>query len=201
MISIELPAADPLPSRSRSGGPRSSSSTCSATSSSPAASARRSATTSRCCSAAVGPCAPRSARRAAPGMLVIHTREGHRPDLSDAPPAKLARGAPSKRIGDPGPMGRILVRGEPGHDIVADLYPADGRAGDRQARQGRLPPDRPRAGAAQPRHRHAARLRRDHRGLRAHDDPRGATTAAIAAWRSATPAPPTSRNSTGSASR
>ena len=59
-------------------------------------------------------------------MLVIHTREGHRPDLSDAPPAKVARGAPSKRIGDPGPMGRILVRGEPGHDIVAALAPAAG---------------------------------------------------------------------------
>ena len=60
------------------------------------------------------------------GMLVIHTREGHRPDLSDAPPAKIERGAPSKRIGDSGPMGRILIRGEPGHDIVADLYPIDG---------------------------------------------------------------------------
>jgi nicotinamidase-related amidase len=57
------------------------------------------------------------------GMFIIHTREGHRPDLSDAPPAKLERGAPSKRIGDPGPMGRILVRGEPGHDIVPELYP------------------------------------------------------------------------------
>ncbi|MBL8482536.1 MAG: cysteine hydrolase [Rhodocyclaceae bacterium] len=62
----------------------------------------------------------------AAGMLVIHTREGHRPDLSDAPPAKLQRGAPSLRIGDRGPMGRILVRGEPGHDIIAELYPAPG---------------------------------------------------------------------------
>lgn len=57
------------------------------------------------------------------GLPVIHTREGHLPDLSDAPPAKVARGAPSLRIGDPGPMGRILIRGEPGHDIVAELYP------------------------------------------------------------------------------
>src|SRR5262245_48301387 len=62
-----------------------------------------------------------AARRA--GLLVIHTREGHRPDLSDAPPAKVARGAPRMRIGDPGPMGRILVRGEPGHDIVKELSP------------------------------------------------------------------------------
>ena len=66
-----------------------------------------------------------AAARAA-GMLVIHTREGHRPDLSDAPPAKVQRGAPSKRIGDEGPMGRILIRGEPGHDIVPALYPIDG---------------------------------------------------------------------------
>jgi nicotinamidase-related amidase len=57
------------------------------------------------------------------GVLVIHTREGHRPDLSDAPRAKVERGAPSLRIGAKGPMGRILVRGEPGHDIVPELYP------------------------------------------------------------------------------
>ena len=60
------------------------------------------------------------------GMLVIHTREGHRPDMSDAPPAKVERGAPSARIGDQGPMGRILIRGEPGHDIVPALYPVEG---------------------------------------------------------------------------
>ena len=60
------------------------------------------------------------------GVLVIHTREGHRPDLSDAPPAKVERGVPSLRIGAPGPMGRILVRGEPGHDIIPALYPAPG---------------------------------------------------------------------------
>jgi biuret amidohydrolase len=56
---------------------------------------------------------------------VIHTREGHRPDLSDAPPAKLLRGQPSQRIGALGPMGRILVRGEPGHDLVPELSPLD----------------------------------------------------------------------------
>jgi biuret amidohydrolase len=60
------------------------------------------------------------------GMLVIHTREGHRPDLSDAPPAKVERGAPSLRIGAPGPMGRILIRGEVGHDIIPELYPKAG---------------------------------------------------------------------------
>ncbi len=60
------------------------------------------------------------------GLLVIHTREGHLPDLSDAPPAKIERGAPSLRIGDPGPMGRILIRGEAGHDIVPPLYPIKG---------------------------------------------------------------------------
>jgi nicotinamidase-related amidase len=60
------------------------------------------------------------------GLTVIHTREGHLPDLSDAPPAKIERGAPSLRIGDPGPMGRILIRGEAGHDIIPALYPIEG---------------------------------------------------------------------------
>ncbi len=60
------------------------------------------------------------------GLLVVHTREGHLPDLSDAPPAKVERGAPSLRIGDSGPMGRILIRGEAGHDIIAALYPREG---------------------------------------------------------------------------
>jgi len=59
-------------------------------------------------------------------MLVIHTREGHRPDLTDCPPTKLARGRGKTRIGDAGPMGRILVRGAIGHDIVPELYPAAG---------------------------------------------------------------------------
>jgi nicotinamidase-related amidase len=60
------------------------------------------------------------------GITVIHTREGHRPDLSDCPPAKLTRGEPSLRIGDPGPKGRVLIRGEYGHDIIDELAPAEG---------------------------------------------------------------------------
>jgi biuret amidohydrolase len=60
------------------------------------------------------------------GIMVIHTREGHRPDLSDLPPAKKARGKLENGIGDPGPMGRILVRGEYGHDIVDSLQPRPG---------------------------------------------------------------------------
>jgi nicotinamidase-related amidase len=72
---------------------------------------------------AIAPCADVLAAARAAGILVVHTREGHLPDLSDAPPAKVERGAPSKRIGDPGPMGRILIRGEDGHDIIPELYP------------------------------------------------------------------------------
>jgi biuret amidohydrolase len=73
--------------------------------------------------AAVGPCRETLAAARAVGMLIIHTREGHRPDLTDAPPHKVERGDPTTRIGAPGPMGRILVRGEPGHDIIPELYP------------------------------------------------------------------------------
>jgi nicotinamidase-related amidase len=60
------------------------------------------------------------------GITVIHTREGHVPDLSDCPPAKLSRGNPTLRIGDPGPKGRILIRGEYGHDIIDELKPLPG---------------------------------------------------------------------------
>ena len=60
------------------------------------------------------------------GWPVIHTRESHLPDLSDCPPAKRLRGKPSLRIGDPGPMGRILVRGEPGNQIVDGCAPLPG---------------------------------------------------------------------------
>jgi nicotinamidase-related amidase len=60
------------------------------------------------------------------GWFVVHTRESHAADLSDCPPAKRARGEPLARIGDQGPMGRILVRGEPGNAIVDALAPAGG---------------------------------------------------------------------------
>src|SRR5215207_9517148 len=62
----------------------------------------------------------------AAGMAVIHTREGHRPDLTDCPPSKLARGNLETPIGAEGPNGRILVRGEDGHAIIDELAPADG---------------------------------------------------------------------------
>lgn len=74
---------------------------------------------------AVEPCGRLLARARARGVLVIHTREGHEPDLSDVPPAKLSKGAGPK-IGDPGPMGRILVRGEPGHGLIPELAPVAG---------------------------------------------------------------------------
>jgi biuret amidohydrolase len=59
-------------------------------------------------------------------LTVVHTREGHRPDLSDCPPSKRARGRLPVGIGDKGPMGRVLVRGEPGHDIIDELAPCPG---------------------------------------------------------------------------
>ena len=58
--------------------------------------------------------------------LVVHTRESHLPDLSDCPPAKRLRGSPTLRIGDRGPMGRVLIVGEPGNQIVPELAPIDG---------------------------------------------------------------------------
>jgi nicotinamidase-related amidase len=60
------------------------------------------------------------------GWTIVHTRESHQADLSDCPPAKRLRGAPSLRIGDRGPMGRLLIRGEPGTGIIAALAPRDG---------------------------------------------------------------------------
>ena len=74
----------------------------------------------------IEPCRQLLEAARAAGITIIHTREGHRADLSDAPPAKILRGAPSRRIGDAGPMGRILVRGEPGQDIIPELYPRVG---------------------------------------------------------------------------
>jgi nicotinamidase-related amidase len=76
--------------------------------------------------AAIKPCAALLETARARHMLIVHTREGHRPDLADAPRAKVERGDPHLRIGAMGPMGRILIRGEPGHDIIPGLYPREG---------------------------------------------------------------------------
>lgn len=74
---------------------------------------------------AIEPCQKLLAGLRRAGVFVIHTREGHRADLSDAPPAKVQRGSGPK-IGDVGPMGRILVRGEPGHELIEELHPIAG---------------------------------------------------------------------------
>jgi nicotinamidase-related amidase len=74
----------------------------------------------------IAPCGALLRRARDLRMAVIHTREGHRPDLTDAPRAKLERGEPRARIGAAGPMGRILVRGERGHEIVPALAPLPG---------------------------------------------------------------------------
>lgn len=76
--------------------------------------------------AAVGPIAALLGAWRARGWPVVHTRESHAADLADCPPAKRERGNPSLRIGDPGPMGRLLVRGEPGADILPALAPLPG---------------------------------------------------------------------------
>jgi nicotinamidase-related amidase len=60
------------------------------------------------------------------GLTVIHTKECHKPDLSDCPKAKLTRGRGALKIGDVGPMGRILINGEPGNDFVPALRPLPG---------------------------------------------------------------------------
>lgn len=62
----------------------------------------------------------------AQGWPIVHTREAHKPDLSDCPPSKIARGSAALRIGERGAMGRLLIAGEPGNQIVATLAPRDG---------------------------------------------------------------------------
>ncbi len=75
---------------------------------------------------AIAPIASLLAAWRARGWPVLHTRECHRQDLSDCPPAKRERGNPSLRIGEPGAMGRLLIAGEPGADIIPALYPVAG---------------------------------------------------------------------------
>ncbi len=76
--------------------------------------------------AAIAPVARLLALFRAKGWLIVHTRESHLADLTDCPPAKRLRGKPGLRIGDTGPMGRILVRGEPGNAIVPECAPLPG---------------------------------------------------------------------------
>jgi nicotinamidase-related amidase len=75
---------------------------------------------------AIPPIAALLAKWRAKGWPVVHTRESHKADLSDCPPAKRLRGEPTLRIGDAGPMGRLLIRGEPGTSIIDALAPLAG---------------------------------------------------------------------------
>ncbi len=72
----------------------------------------------------------------AQGMKVIHTQEAHDPLLADCPPAKKARGRLACGIGDPGPLGRVLVAGEPGAGFIPELAPAPGDIVIRKPRKG-----------------------------------------------------------------
>jgi nicotinamidase-related amidase len=75
---------------------------------------------------AIGPCKKVLAAARAAGMLVIHTREGHRTHLVDVHPHKKQRMGGKQVIGTQGPLGKILIRGEAGHDIIPELYPLVG---------------------------------------------------------------------------
>ena len=76
--------------------------------------------------AAVDPCKVVLEAARAAGVLILHTREGHRPDMTDVHQHKKQRKGAKQIIGTKGPFGRILIRGEPGHDIIPTLYPKKG---------------------------------------------------------------------------
>ncbi len=116
---------------------------------------------------AIAPCTEVLAAARQKGIMVIHTREGHRADLSDCPPAKLTRGGKTF-IGEPGPMGRILVRGEAGHDIIPELYPVAGEPVIDKPGKGAVLSNRLTSDFAKPRYQDADSLWCNNRSLRNH---------------------------------
>jgi hypothetical protein len=123
--------------------------------------------------AAIAPIAALLAAWRERGWTIVHTREAHRPDLADCPPAKRLRGQPSLRIGDEGPMGRVLISGEPGVEIIAALAPDAGEIVVDKPGKGMFLGHRTARDAAGARHHALGLHRRDDRGLRADVDARG----------------------------
>ena len=107
------------------------------------------------------------------GWPIIHTREAHKPDLSDCPPSKIQRGNPSLHIGESGAMGRLLVAGEPGNQIVDALAPLEDEIVIDKPGKGMFWATGLHEGLQAPRYHASGLCRRHHRSVRPDLDARG----------------------------